>query len=563
MIKSKKEIMEVARMSNLSQIKRQRMIEFLERLKEEHKDDDVALIALGEIESELNAKKYGLVWEDHEEAVDVKMQTHIPVFTEETDKEISTDENDIYNFILEGDNLHSLRLLEKTHQGKIDVIYIDPPYNTGNKDFRYDDTYVGKEDGYFHSKWLSFLEKRLRIASALLSNKGIIFISINDIEQANLQLLCNEIFGSENYIGTFIWKNRKAIDSRNKTHFSNNHEYVLTFAKKIENAVLLGKEASKEKYSNPDNDPRGIWLSCSMLGLANAQQRPNLHYDLTNPETGITYSCNPNTGWRYSKETMEQKIREGRILWPDSKNGRPREKKFYSEIRSKYTGISSILPDEEVGYTEDSSKDINSIFNRRAFDFPKPVALIRFLISQVQNKNAIVLDFFAGSGTTAQAVMELNKADGGHRQFIICTNNENEICETITYPRIKTVITGKRVDGSNYSEGISANLKYYRTDFVSKDEEYLSEVLLDHIAEMIKLEHGVKLDGKKYILILEDDEADMLSSHWDDYPNVKALYVSKNVLFTTEQNSLFKSVDVYIIPDYYFNFELREVGETW
>lgn len=160
-------------MSNLSQIKRQRMIEFLERLKEEHKDDDVALIALGEIESELNAKKYGLVWEDHEEAVDVKMQTHIPVFTEETDKEISTDENDIYNFILEGDNLHSLRLLEKTHQGKIDVIYIDPPYNTGNKDFRYDDTYVGKEDGYFHSKWLSFLEKRLRIASALLSNKGL------------------------------------------------------------------------------------------------------------------------------------------------------------------------------------------------------------------------------------------------------------------------------------------------------------------------------------------------------------------------------------------------------
>src|SRR5699024_500463 len=204
-----------------------------------------------------------------------------------------------------------------------------------------------------------------------------------------------------------------------------------------------------------------------------------------------------------------------------------------------------------------------SIFNRRAFDFPKPVALIRFLISQVQNKNAIVLDFFAGSGTTAQAVMELNKADGGHRQFIICTNNENEICETITYPRIKTVITCKRVDGSNYSYSISSNLKYYRTDFVSKDEEYLSEVLLDHIAEMIQLEHGVKLDGKKYILILEDDEADMLSSHWNDYPNVKALYVSKNVLFTTEQNSLFKNVDVYIIPDYYFNFELREVGETW
>ena len=199
------------------------------------------------------------------------------------------------------------------------------------------------------------------------------------------------------------------------------------------------------------------------------------------------------------------------------------------------------------------------------FTYPKSIYNVQDCIDAALSDKTygIVIDYFAGSGTTAQAVMELNKADGGHRQFIICTNNENEICETITYPRIKTVITGKRVDGSNYSEGISANLKYYRTDFVSKDEEYLSEVLLDHIAEMIQLEHGVKLDGKKYILILEDDEADMLSSHWDDYPNVKALYVSKNVLFTTEQNSLFKSVDVYIIPDYYFNFELREVGETW
>ena len=148
------------------------------------------------------------------------------------------------------------------------------------------------------------MEHRLRMAKNLLSDEGIFFISINDIEQANLQLLCNEIFGSDNHIGTFIWKNRKALDSRNKTHFSNNHEYVVVFAKNVEFATLVGKESSMDKYSNPDNDPRGIWLSCSMLGLANAQQRPNLHYDLTNPDTGITYPCNPNTGWRYSQETM-------------------------------------------------------------------------------------------------------------------------------------------------------------------------------------------------------------------------------------------------------------------
>ena len=173
------------------------------------------------------------------------------------------------------------------------------------------------------------------------------------------------------------------------------------------------------------------------------------------------------------------------------------------------------------------------------------------------------MDFFAGSGTTAQAVLELNKEDGGSRSFILCTNNENNICESVTYPRIKTVISGARSDGSKYSEGIPANLKYYHTGFVPKDEDDLSEALLGHIAEMIQLEHGVKLDGQHYIMVLDDDEADALAVHWNEYPDVKALYVSKNVLFTTEQNALFRDVEIHIIPDYYFNFELREVGETW
>lgn len=179
------------------------------------------------------------------------------------------------------------------------------------------------------------------------------------------------------------------------------------------------------------------------------------------------------------------------------------------------------------------------------------------------NRQETVLDFFAGSGTTAQAVLELNAEDGGNRGFILCTNNEDGICENITYPRIKSVITGRRVDGGQYSDGLPANLKYYRTDFVSKDEEDLSDALLDHIAEMIQLEHGVKLDGQHYIMVLDDDEADALAAHWDEHTDVKALYVSKNVLFTTEQNALFRDVEIHIIPDYYFNFELREVGETW
>ena len=186
-------------MANLSQQKRQRMLEFLQTIREEHKDDDDVLIAIGEIESELNAKKYGLVWEQHEEAVDVQMRDNIPVFTECADKEIFAAPGEKFNFLLEGDNLHSLRLLEKTHLGKIDLIYIDPPYNTGNQDFRYDDVYVDELDTYRHSKWLSFMSERLRIAAKLLAPHGFIFISIDDKEAAQLKLLCDEIFGDANY----------------------------------------------------------------------------------------------------------------------------------------------------------------------------------------------------------------------------------------------------------------------------------------------------------------------------------------------------------------------------
>lgn len=188
-------------MANLSQIKREKMIAFLEALKEQH-DDDESLMAINQIERELTAKKYGLVWEEHEEEVDVKMQTHIPVFTEVKEKEIVGDsDSDECNFLLEGDNLHSLKLLEKTHKGKIDVIYIDPPYNTGKKDFTYEDEYIDNNDGYMHSKWISFMSLRLKIANRLLSERGVIFISIDDNEVASLKLLCDEIFNEINYIG--------------------------------------------------------------------------------------------------------------------------------------------------------------------------------------------------------------------------------------------------------------------------------------------------------------------------------------------------------------------------
>lgn len=232
-------------------------------------------------------------------------------------------------------------------------------------------------------------------------------------------------------------------------------------------------------------------------------------------------------------------------------------------VKKKAGSIQTIWTDNKY-LTAAGSKNLKDIFNHKVqFNFPKPLELIKDVLRRVTVENTYILDFFAGSGTTAQAVLELNQEDGGHRQFILCTNNENHICEDVTYPRVKTVITGMRQDDSQYSDGIPANLKYYHTDFVSKDEEFLSDALLSHIAEMIQLEHGVKLDGKQYIMVLSDEDADRLAKNWQDYPDVKALYISSDVLLTTEQNNLFQHVAMYIIPDHYFDFELREVGESW
>jgi adenine-specific DNA-methyltransferase len=493
------------------------------------------------------------VWEQHEEAVDVMMRTHIPVFTEDTAKEISAVAGGRYNFLLEGDNLHSLRLLEKTHKSKIDVIYIDPPYNTGNKDFRYDDAFVDSTDGFKHSKWLSFLAARLEIAFRLLSETGCILISINDIEYAQLKLLCDDIMGEQHYIGTFIWKSRQNKDNRNITGISVDHEYILAYAKCEGIRNFKGGERQTERYSNPDNDPRGPWTSGNMVGIATETQRPNLHYDFIDHRTGINYG-KPLMGWRYDRNTMKRLVDEDRIIFPDTPDGRPRRKVFLSDVKEVRPGFSSVVGDKI--YTRNGTADIVSVFGKRVFDFPKPTELLIELLEQTTQKNSIVLDFFAGSGTTAQAVLSLNQKDDGKRSFIICTNNESAICETVTYPRVKTVITGIREDGSKYSDGIPANLKYYRTDFVSRDEEYLSDALLEHVAEMIQLENGIKLDGKQYLMVMNDEEADVLEQHWGEYSDIKAMYISKNVLFTTSQVALFQNVEQYIIPDYYFNFEL-------
>ena len=346
--------------------------------------------------------------------------------------EESVDWDTTQNLYIEGDNLEVLKLLQTAYYRKVKMIYIDPPYNTGN-DFVYADDFADpmarykevtqqttksnpETMGRYHTNWLNMMYPRLRLAANLLRDDGVIFISIDDVEIDNLKKLCNEVFGEENFVAQFIWQSRQNKDNRNITGVSIDHEYVVCYTKQFGHRVFRGTDRKTEQYKNPDNDPRGPWTSANMVGLATADARPNLHYDLINPADGRNYGC-PEKGWRYDRNTMNRLIQEGRIIWPDNPEGRPRKKSFLNELSDNLPGFSSIF---NTGiYTNTATKEIGGLFNRYLFDFPKPVEIIKQLISQVSNTDDIILDFFSGSATTAHAVMQLNAEDGGNRRFIL------------------------------------------------------------------------------------------------------------------------------------------------
>lgn len=374
--------------------------------------------------------------------------------------EESVDWDTTQNLYIEGDNLEVLKLLQTAYYRKVKMIYIDPPYNTGN-DFVYADDFADPMSRYkevtqqttksnpetmgrFHTNWLNMMYPRLRLAANLLRDDGVIFISIDDNEVTNLTRLCNEVFGEENHMITLIWHRRQMADSRNQDKASTDHEYVLVYKKS--DAVLRGREIDKSKYSNPDNDPRGPWFSADLTGLADKEHRPNLHYDVQNPETGIVYPPNPTRGWSCSRDTMQRLINEGRILWPSKPTGRPRQKKFLSDVGQTETSFSSML---DVGFTTEGTRILQELFDGKVFSYPKPVSLIQTLIEQGSSDDDIVLDFFAGSSTTAQAVMQQNIKDGKSRKYILVQLPEQTglelyptICE-IGKERIRRV--GKKI----------------------------------------------------------------------------------------------------------------------
>lgn len=489
-------------------------------------------------------KKYGLVWEEKTEDVEEQLRTHLPVLTEVVEKRIKakpktsepgftglTDlqdskkskplqptlfeepenpansenqkkhQNQINHtnqinhssdicpnhILIEGDNLHALTALSFTHEGMIDVMYFDPPYNTGNKDFKYNDSYVDKEDSYRHSKWLSFMHKRLLIAKRLLNDKGVIFISIDDNEQAQLKLLCDEVFGEMNFIAENVWKKIHSIKNDAK-YLSVNHEYLMFYSKNIENISINLLERTGEmdsRYKNPDNDFRGPWQSGD---LAANETRKEGNYDVVNPKTGKIFNVPAGKHWVYSQGNMIQLIEDNRIWFGKDGTAFPRKKRFLTDVKEGRKGT-TWWESDEVGHNQEAKRELKEFFEQSEdlFSTPKPLRLINRVLKLSSNSSSIILDFFAGSGTTLHATMQLNAEDGGNRQCILVTNNENKICEEVTYERNRRVIQGYKNSKGEWIEGLTNNnLRYYKSELVpGMRDEPNKRLLTQHSTDLL------------------------------------------------------------------------------
>lgn len=464
----------------------------------------------------LTTRKLGLTWERdaiaHDRALnaDVVLPRVVPEWSH-TPEGCTAHRN----LVIEGDNFDSLRLLRSTHAGKVRIIYIDPPYNTGNKDWVYNDNYVGANDRWRHSQWLEFLYQRLSLARELLTADGVILVSINDENRSRLELLMDEVFPGRR-LGSIVWRTRQGSNADQQCFLSADHEHVLVYG----NAgfAFQGFDKSYEMYSNIDNDPRGDWrIGDITLGFS-YKERPNLYYPLKDPKTGITYPCSPESVWRYASEarlkpgqqlqakSMEEFIRLGQIIFPENPRtetwnsmedllqaidagevpkggkslllrrdlpdleqwvgkpvgfGRPQFKRYKADLRNQTQPLSSwIVPSFEEGTYEadanlssatnqEGARQVAQIFGDRAFNYAKPASLIKGLLSQATRKTDIVLDFFAGSGTTGQAVLDLNAEDGGQRRFILCSSTEattkepgKNLCRDVCAERLRRVIAG-------------------------------------------------------------------------------------------------------------------------
>ncbi|MRG27762.1 site-specific DNA-methyltransferase [Laceyella tengchongensis] len=415
-------------------------------------DFDLLKQELSDILVEGDKERYQLTWPGKKQAI---LNANTPINkTLRPVKEDSVNWDTTQNLYIEGDNLEVLKLLQESYLNKIKCIYIDPPYNTG-KDFVYKDDfkesleeYLGESgqideegnrlfqntesNGRFHSDWLTMMYSRLKITRNLLREDGVILISIDDNEVDNLKKICDEVFGPNNFISIFVWKKRTGANDSKKFFVSNDHEYIIAYARS-EAFVFNGIAKSFGNYQNPDNDPRGPWMKDNLTCNKTASERPNLYYPITDPNTGITYECNPNRVWAYEKERMDKLIKEGKILFPPNGKGTPMYKRHLSELRSNKKPLSTwIFPSNFSDEDEDNSsmrfplnfvatKELRDLLGGQYFDHPKSVQMLTGILNQTTDSTNgdIILDFFSGSATTAHAVMQLNAEDGGNRKYII------------------------------------------------------------------------------------------------------------------------------------------------
>lgn len=478
-------------------------------------------------------RKLGLVWDrdelEHDNALnkDFVVLSIIPEF--------SVGVSGWDNLIIEGENFDALRYFNLTLKGKVACIIIDPPYNTGNKDFIFNDRFVDKNDGYKHSKWLEYIYRRLLLARDLLRDDGVIFVNIGDEEVGNLSMLMEMVFPGKK-AATFVWKRREGASDEAGYNVSVDHEYVICYANP--GFSFAGRSKDLDKYSNPDNDPLGPWMSSDLTKGHSYLQRPNTYYPLHNPDLDIWYPANPHNVWRFATQTrlskgqilrtktIEQLIKDKKILFPQDDRtveystydemlsairkgiaptvlheglpdldflvgktlgyGRPRYKRHLSEMRSETRPVSTwIYPsseqppkdEQEVNYlqcgmTREGTQILQQIMGYKAFDYPKPLSLIKSLILQSTSSDGedIVMDFFAGSGTTGHAVLEANLEDGGNRRFILVSSTEatednpdRNVCRTVTRERLARVINGYQYNmrtGTKTVEGIGGNYIY-------------------------------------------------------------------------------------------------------
>ncbi|MDD2977109.1 site-specific DNA-methyltransferase [Aquabacterium sp.] len=510
----------------------------------------------------LTRQKLGLYWErnaiEHDQALNanVVLPRLVPEWSHTP--EGCTEHR---NLIIEGDNFDSLRLLRSTHAGKVRVIYIDPPYNTGNKDWVYNDSYVGANDRWRHSQWLEFLYQRMTLARELLTADGVILVSINDENRARLEMLMDEVFPGRR-LGTIVWRTRQGSNADQQCFLSVDHEHLLVYGNA--NFAFNGFGKSYEMYSNPDNDPRGDWRPDNLTLGFSFKERPNLYYPLVDEKTGIHYPPNPDRIWVYASEarlkpgqtlqakSMEEFVRLGQILFPKDQRvetwetlddllnaidtgdvpksgktpilrrdlpdleqwvgkpvgfGRPQFKRYKADLRNQTQPLSSwIVPTFEEGTYEaemsltsatnqEGARQVAQIFGDRAFNYAKPASLIKGLLSQATRPDDIVLDFFAGSGTTGQVVMELNAEDGGHRRFILCSSTEatdkepaKNLCRDVCAERMRRVMLGY-ADKPGHTLLQGGEFAYLQLDKLDQADVAL-DATPDHATTLLALRHA-------------------------------------------------------------------------